>query len=177
MEAYLTEENLKLLFIIFSCTFVVIFFMAATNKVVIFENNSDLMVTLGMIIYPCIGLMCLSFLQPSTATDDYNIFTGSSAAMIVSGFTALLFLYCLVKNFTNSISSNGMGVGILIGLFRILSSLIIILSTIGYINRLTEKNKSLGSTLIFITVFTFIFSWVLKVLINGEKVALRRLSA
>ena len=97
--------------------------------------------------------------------------------MIVSGFTALLFLYCLVKNFTNSISSNGMGVGILIGLFRILSSLIIILSTIGYINRLTEKNKSLGSTLIFITVFTFIFSWVLKVLINGEKVALRRLSA
>ncbi len=39
-----------------------------------------------------------------------------------------------------------------------------------YINRITDNNKSLGSTLIFITIFTFIFKWILDVLVNGHKV-------
>jgi hypothetical protein len=175
MEALLTEENIKLLLILFGCGFVAIFILALTNKVVIFEDGSDLMVTLGMIIYPSIGFICLVFLQPSESSPDYDIFMGSTAGIIVTGFTCLLFLYCLIKTFTNSISSNGLGIGILIGLFRIISSFIIIFSIVGYINKLTEDNKSLGSTLIFITIFTAIFGWILKVLINGEKVALKRL--
>ena len=170
MEAFLTEENIKLLVILFSCSFIAIFILALTNKVVIFEDGSDLMVTLGMIIYPIIGYICLMFLPPSESSPDY-------AGIVVAGFTFLLFLYCLIKTFTNSISSNGLGMGILIGLFRIISSFIIIFSIVGFINRVTEKNKSFGSTLIFITIFTAIFGWVLKVLINGEKVASKRLGA
>jgi hypothetical protein len=177
MEAFLTEENLKLFLLLFLGGFATVFVMALTNKVVIFEDGKDLMVTLGMIIYPCIGFICLTFLEPSESSSDYNIFMGSNAAMAVAGGTCLLFLYCLIKTFMNSISSNGLSMGIVIGLFRIISSFIIIFSVVGFINRLTEGNKGLGSTLIFITIFTAIFSWILKVLINGEKVAQKRLAS
>jgi hypothetical protein len=76
----------------------------------------------------------------------------------------------------NAISSNGLVIGLIVGIFKVLSSIIIIFSIFGFINRITEKNKSLGSTLIFITIFTIVFKWILDVLVNGHKVEAKSLA-
>ncbi|SVD46861.1 uncharacterized protein METZ01_LOCUS399715 [marine metagenome] len=175
MESLFTEENIKLFFILFGAGFITIFIMALTNKVVVFEDGGDLMITLGIIIAPIIGFLCLAFLEPSAPPPDYNMLSGSTAAIFVSAITVLTFIFCFVKTFTNSIASNGLAMGITIAIFRIISSFIIIFALLGFINRLTENNKSLGNAIIFIIIFTAIFGWVLKVLINGEKVARKRI--
>ena len=175
MESLFTEENIKLFLILFGAGFITIFIMALTNKVVIFKDGGDLMITVGLILAPIIGLSCLLFLAPSEPPPGYNQFSGSGAAIFVSAITVLTFIFCLVKTFTNSIASNGLAMGITIAIFRIISSFIIIFALLGFINRLTENNKSLGNAIIFIIIFTAIFGWVLKVLINGEKVARKRI--
>ena len=72
MESFFTEENIKLFFILFGAGFITIFIMALTNKVVIFEDRGDLMITVGLILAPIIGAGCLAFLTPSEVPPDYN---------------------------------------------------------------------------------------------------------
>ncbi len=182
MESLLTEENLKLFFILFGAGFITIFIMALTNKVVIFEDSGDLMITVGLILAPAIGALCLAFLMPAETspawTPDYNVFSGSGAAIFVSAITVLTFIFCLVKTFTNSIASNGLQWGIGIAIFRIISAFIIIFAIIGFINKLTEdKNRGVSAAAIVMLLTTGIFAWILKILINGEKVAQKRIEA
>ena len=161
------EQNFELVAILFGGSFLALFIAAATNKVTVFKDYGDLWLTLGLIIWPLLGFLVLAFLE---AGEDQDFFMGTTAAMVTTIGSACLALYSLVKTFLNSISANGMVLGIIVGIFKVLSSIIIIFSIVGYINRITDNNKSLGSTLIFITIFTFIFKWILDVLVNGHKV-------
>tara|TARA_B100002051_G_scaffold153152_1_gene144905 strand:- start:280 stop:792 length:513 start_codon:yes stop_codon:yes gene_type:complete len=161
------EQNFDIFAILFGVSFLAIFIAAATNRVTVFKDYGDLWTTLGLILWPSFGLMILAFIQPEESND---IFFGSRAASVITILTAVVTLYSLVKTFTNSIAENGPVIGSVVGVFKVLSSIIIIFSVLGYINRITEDNRSLGSTLIFITIFTFIFKWILDVLVNGHKV-------
>ena len=67
--------------------------------------------------------------------------------------------------------------GITIAIFRIISCCIIIFAIIGFINKLTENNKNITAASIIMLISTGIFAWILKVLINGEKVAQKRIEA
>ena len=165
------EQNFELLSILFGASFLGIFIAAATNKVTVFRNYGDLWMTLGLIIWPLLGLLVLSFLEAGEGND---FFTGTAAATVTTFGSASLTLYSLVKTFLNSISDNGPVIGAIVGIFKVLSSAIIIFSAVGFINRISENNKSLGSTLIFITIFTFIFKWILDVLVNGHKVEIAK---
>ena len=161
------EQNLDLVGILFGASFLALFIAAATNKITVFKDYGDLWLTLGLIIWPLLGLLILAFLE---AGDGQDFFMGRPAAIVTTIGSACLFLYSLVKTFLNSISANGMVLGIIVGIFKVLSSIIIIFSIVGYINRISDNNRSLGSTLIFITKFTFVFKWILDVLVNGHKV-------
>jgi len=174
MESLFTEENIKLFFILFGAGFITIFIMALTNKVVIFKDGGDLMITVGLILVPIIGLMCLDFLTPSEPPPGYS---GSGAHIFIYAITVLTFIFCLVKTFTNSIASNGFAWGITIAIFRIISCCIIIFAIIGFINKLTENNKNVTAASIVMLITTGIFAWILRVLINGEKVAQKRIEA
>tara|TARA_B100000963_G_scaffold321329_1_gene304517 strand:+ start:763 stop:1272 length:510 start_codon:yes stop_codon:yes gene_type:complete len=164
------EEILKLFFVIFTFSFLAILIAGATNKVTIFNDYGDLWLTLGLVIWPVIGFMILAIITPENASDNYNIVLGSSAAIATTTITAFTTLYSLVKTMTNSINANGTVVGVVVGIFKILSSIIIIFSVVGFFNKVTEKNTGYGNKLIFLSIFTFIFYWVLKILVNGERV-------
>ena len=161
------EQNFDIFAILCGVSFLAIFIAAATNRVTVFKDYGDLWTTLGLILWPSFGLMILAFIQTEESND---IFFGSRASSVITILTAVVTLYSLVKTFTNSIAENGPVIGSVVGVFKVLSSIIIIFSVLGYINRITEENRSLGSTLIFITIFTFIFKWILDVLVNGHKV-------
>ena len=161
------EQNLDIFAILFGVSFLAIFIAASTNRVTVFKDYGDLWMTLGLILWPSFGLMILAIIQ-SEETND--ILFGSRAATIITILTACATLFSLVKTFTNSIAENGPVLGSIVGVFKVFSSIIIIFSVLGYINRITEDKRSLGSTLIFITIFTIVFKWILDVLVNGHKV-------
>lgn len=164
------DEILKLFFVIIGFSFIAILIAGATNKVTIFKDYGDLWLTLGLIIWPVIGFTVLSLVMPENASDNYNILIGSPSAAVTTVITSFAVGYSLVKTMTNSINANGTVIGIIVGIFKILSSIIIILSVLGLFNKINEKNSGFGSKLIFISIFTFIFYWVLKTLVNGERV-------
>ncbi len=164
------EEILKLFFVIFTFSFLAILIAGATNKVTIFNDYGDLWLTLGLVIWPVVGFMILALITPENASDNYNIALGSSAAVVTTTITSFATLYSLIKTMSNSINANGTVVGMVIGIFKILSSIIIIFSVIGFFNKINEKNTSYGNKLIFISIFTFLFYWILKTLVNGERV-------
>ena len=168
-----TEQSIQLLIIAFASSFIAVFIAAATNKVTVFKDYGDLWMTLGLILWPTIGITILTNLQGDGAADIY--FGTVPSSVITIGATCLT-LFSLYKTFINSISANGLIIGIVIGIFKAVSSIIIIFSVIGFINRITEKNKSFGNTLIFITIFTWIFAWILKTLVNGHRVKPKSIS-
>ena len=173
------EQNIQLLAIVFGGSFLTMFIAAATNKVTVFKDYGDLWSTLGLIIWPAIGIGVIVYLgeQSSAQIITLNdLYFGSSAATATTAATGLITLFCLYKTFMNAITSNGLVIGLIVGIFKVLSSIIIIFSIFGFINRITEKNKSLGSTLIFITIFTIVFKWILDVLVNGHKVEAKSLA-
>ena len=111
--------------------------------------------TLGLILWP-FGLMILAFMQPEESND---IFFGSRAASAITP-TAVVTLYSLVKTFTNSIAENGPVIGSIVGKLKFYLQLLFFCACLSIT---TEENRS---TLIFITIFTFIFKWILDVLVN-----------
>ena len=164
------DEILKLFFVVVCFSFLAILIAGATNKIIIFNDYGDLWLTLGLIIWPLIGFMILSIITPENTPDNYNILIGSPSATTTTLLTSLATFYSLIKTMTNSVKANGTFIGIIVGIFKIFSSIIIILSVVGLFNKITEKNSSYGNKLIFISIFTFIFYWVLKILVNGKKV-------
>tara|TARA_B100000963_G_scaffold304493_1_gene278299 strand:- start:413 stop:922 length:510 start_codon:yes stop_codon:yes gene_type:complete len=164
------DEILKLFFVIISFSFLAILIAGATNKITIFNDYGDLWLTLGFIIWPLIGFMILSLIVPEDASDNYNILLGSPSSAATTIITSFATFYSLIKTMTNSINANGAIIGVIVGIFKILSSIIIIFSVIGLFNKINEKNSGYGNKLIFISIFTFIFYWALKTLVNGERV-------
>ena len=164
------DEILKLFFVIVSFSFLAILIAGATNKIIIFNDYSDLWLTLGLVIWPLIGFIILSIITPESTPDNYNILIGSPSATATTLLTSFATFYSLIKTMANSVKANGTVIGIIVGIFKIFSSIIIILSVVGLFNKINEKNSSYGNKLIFISIFTFIFYWVLKTLVNGKKV-------
>ena len=164
------DEILKLFFVVVSFSFLAILIAGATNKITIFNDYSDLWLTLGLIIWPLLGFMILSLITPENAPTIYNILLGSPSAAASPLLTSLASFYSLIKTMVNSIKANGTAIGLIVGIFKIFSSIIIILSILGLFNKINEKSSNYGNKLIFITIFTFIFYWVLKTLVNGERV-------
>ncbi len=66
------EQNFELLSILFGASFLGIFIAAATNKVTVFRNYGDLWMTLGLIIWPLLGLLVLSFLEAGEGNDFFT---------------------------------------------------------------------------------------------------------
>ena len=99
------EQNLDLVGILFGASFLALFIAAATNKITVFKDYGDLWLTLGLIIWPLLGLLVLAFLEEGEGQD---FFMGTPAAIVTTIGSACLFLYSLVKTFLNSISANGM---------------------------------------------------------------------
>ncbi len=154
-------------------SFLVLFIMAATNRVVVFSDWTDLFHSLSIIISPLVGCMIVGVLSPENASQDYNPFWGSKGAIVVSLITISWFLFSVVMTYRESIKCNGLPIGLVVGTFKVVSAIVVICFTIGFISKLfnADGKPTLPSVA---TLFVFgIFGWALTKLVNGEAVAAR----
>jgi hypothetical protein len=83
--------------------------------------------------------------------------------------TILIMVYAVAKNFLDSIRCNGLILGIFVGVAKIIIAIFISICSIGLINYLFKDKRKLGHVWIFLLLFG-LFSWAIKVLVNGDKV-------
>ena len=171
----LSAQDWKLFGMILLGCFILVFILGMTNRVVIFQDVTDFMWTMGIVLSPIIGFIVLLVIAPENTPDGYNIFWTTGSEKVVSVTTAGCFIGSVVMTYVNSIKSNGIALGIGIGTFRVVASMIIALMIVGIFNKLFEKNNP-PAALFLVLIFTAIFGFVIKRLINGERVMERRMA-
>ena len=170
----LTSEDWNLIgFLFFGC-FITIMILGMTNRVVIFSDIKDFMWTMGIILIPLVGSIVLAGVTPENTSDSYNIFWTTGKEKAVTVVFALGTLGAVVMTYLNSISDNGIVMGLIIGTFRVIASVIILFMIFGLINKFFEKDSPPGA-LVVVLLVTAVFGFVISRLINGGSVYERRI--
>jgi hypothetical protein len=155
--------------------FLILLVLGMTNRVVIFQDGADFGWSLMTLITPLATFMILGMMAPENAPPDYDHWaeTYGKVVIIVGG---LVTLFSVVRMFVYSIASNGLLLGLVIGVFKLVASMISIVFAIGFINKLFDDDrKSYGAWALLMLVGAA-FVWVLTKLINGDDVEARRLA-
>jgi hypothetical protein len=171
----LTSEDWNLIWIILFGIFILIIILGMTNRVVIFEDISDFMWTMGIVLIPLIWIMVLAIITPENTPDSYNIFWTTVEEKVVTVVFGLGTLGSVAMTYLNSIKSNGIVLGLIIGTSRVIASVIILFMILGLINKFFEEDSPPGA-LIVVLIVTWVFGFVIKRLINGERVYDRRMA-
>jgi len=168
------DEFAKQILFLAVASFSILLFMGLTNKVVVFADGKDLMYSLGIVIVPIVGFISLIFFEPQNPPADYDIFLGSGSSSAVTVTTAGCVVYCIIMSYIQAIKHNGIILGVVVGTFKVVSALIITISAIGWLNKMFGNgHKSIGTWIMMVLVLG-LFGWVVRKLVNGEAVALKR---
>lgn len=136
-----------------------------TGNVVIFYDWSDFMNTVFIFVAGLIGLIVTSILSDE-ATDTITY--------IGFGITGLIVLGLSVKSIRTSIYYNrNVAVGIVVGLFKIFLALFSIVFVWGKLKEIFGRSSNVGAQ-IFGVIILGLFAWVLKMLVNGERVYIKK---
>lgn len=170
------EELSKLLALLFCSSFLLLLFMGLTNKVVVFNDGQDLFRTLAIVLVPLAGFIVLLYFIPKGAPDDYDIFWSSSTSQAVTVMTIGYTFYFIVLTFISSIKHNGLALGLVVGTFKVISSLVIVAFAAGWLNKVFGGGgmRSIVQWIIM-TLVLGLFGWVIKKLVNGDAVRLKKM--
>jgi Vacuolar protein sorting-associated protein 62/Bacterial SH3 domain len=136
---------------------------AVTNKVVIFYNVKDFIWTASPIFIITLASVFEAVVDPDQIYDDN----------LVIIFTMIPALACYLISFNYSTKYNGTIMGVLVGIFKIASSIIVSLLMLGLVARLFNKSNNHAVRLMTIMLLG-VLTWFTQKLINGERVKLVR---
>ena len=111
-------HNWEALLYIVILSFIALFFLGITNKVIIYRNTSDFMWNIALIIVPLFTMMILAFLMPESLPDNYNFFWETQNTSVISTIGLSITALSLLKAFLNCIKNNGLLLGIFIFIFK-----------------------------------------------------------
>ena len=163
------DQQLTLLIWAVLGSFILLLILGMTNRVVVFYNGGDFAWTLFIFLGPVIGGLVGITLVP-----EGREFVGEPAAMISAyvgiGFGALSALVTLFL----SIKRNGLILGIIVGVFKIASALLIVLCAFGLLNKIFGRDGAPLATRLTSMFLFGILMWMTGKLINGDEVTARR---
>jgi len=149
--------------------FIALLVAGMTNRVVIFANGKDLMWTVSIFLAPVIGLVIAGSLVP-----EGREFQDETAAVVVAGIGGVFALFACIMTFILAIKHNGLFVGIILGIFKVVAALLAAVCAIGLIGKIfDQEGGSFVSRIFAVVVFGFLL-WVMRKLINGDEVYARR---
>jgi hypothetical protein len=150
-------------------SFIVLLGAGMTNRVVIFADGKDLMWTVSIFLAPVIGFMIAASLVP-----EGGEFENETAAIVVAGIGGVIGLGGCVMTFILSIKHNGLFLGIIIGVFKVVAALLAALCAIGLLGKIFGKDTgSFAARMMAVVVFGILL-WMIQKLINGDEVYSRR---
>jgi len=175
LESFLSNpDNLIVLGSICGGSFVILVLLGITNTIVVYKDAPDFIFSLAVIIVPVLTFFALAYLSPENPSDSYNYFWEDTQHKIICSIGVALTLFSMLKTLLNCISNNGIILGPIMFLFKMVAATICIFVIIGIFQKVfgedgkkrTIRNLLLG-TIIFGTLAFFI-----KNLINGDRVEL-----
>ena len=150
-------------------SFIVLLVAGMTNRVVIFADGNDLMWTVSVFLAPIMGLMIAGTLVP-----EGGEFENETAAIVVAGIGGVIGLGGCVMTFILSIKHNGLFLGIIIGIFKVVAALVAAVCAIGLLGKIFGKDTGSFSKRMMAAIVFGILLWMIQKLINGDEVYIRR---
>jgi hypothetical protein len=167
------EQDLQLLLVCFGVFFVLFFALGFFNKVTIFSDYIDLSWGGAIIMAPFLMLGTLGLMQPDPLPQNYDPYWSTFQTSAVTVIFGLIMSAGLLITLRNSVAANGIILGLLIWIFKIVCSVLFVLVLARMLSALFEEKRTLGSVFLVVVVFG-IFTFVLKGLVNGDRVAARK---
>jgi len=147
---------------------VFLFVGALTNRVVVYKDFRDLGWNISLVLTPLISFAIVFFIAGESI--DLKVFvTDQLLGQVIVVTTILIMIYGVARTFLTSIQCNGLILGLFIAIAKITIAVFIALCSVGLFNYLFKDKRKLGHVWIFILLFG-IFTWVIKVLVNGDTV-------
>lgn len=163
----MSQEEWTIFGIVLLVSFVIIFISGISNRVVIFNDGWDLFWTGLIFMTPLLFIIVGSLLlENKSITDKEFIY------VLLGG--GILTLSCILKIIFSSIKHNGLILGLFIGLFKILSAVIIAILSIGLLGKVFDSENATISQRLFSLILFGILLFVIGKLINGTEVRERR---
>lgn len=148
-------------------SFLAILIAGLTNRVVVFYDTTDFVWTLSPFLSILIGGIMAHTLAPESG--DLT-----ASAILVWGIAVVVALYGAYMTFAISIRHNGLALGIVVGCFKVLSSVLAAIISLGALSKAFENSDiSAGKRLLALLVFG-LMAWMMTKLINGEAVYAKR---
>ena len=169
----LALENPQILLAWFGlATFVIVFIMGISNKVIIFDDLTDFFISCGPVYLSITGFIIFSTLDVpalnstlDSMTDVIDIISYDQSTLITSLALGIAISACLFISLRASISNNGLLVGLVVFLFKFSSSAILSILVIAKFKDLLSQ-KSTFATRFAATVLLGIFAWLINALVN-----------
>jgi len=150
-------------------SFIVLLVAGLTNRVVVFADNKDLAWTLMIFVGPIIA-----FLIAATLVPEGNELVDEPIALIVMGFGGIIAAISGSISFIIAIKHNGLFLGIVVGIFKVLAGLLAGVCAIGLIAKIFGKDTGSFATRMFAIIVFGALLWMMNKLINGDEVHSRR---
>lgn len=169
----ISEETQKSFFLICLSSFIILFLLGISNKVVIFDNSQDLFWTVLIPLMPIILVLILDYLSGGDVDLTQYMFSSPNSIFWTTAVTIII-VYSIIRNFIVSVNANGLILGITVGIFKIVGATIVLILSFALFEKFFgKKNRGYGAYVITMLIFG-IFLFFLKKLINGEKVRAER---
>jgi hypothetical protein len=176
LESFLSNpDNLIVLGYICGGSFVILVLLGITNTIVVYKDMPDFIFSLAVIIVPVLTFFALAYLSPENPSDSYNYFWEDTQHKIICSIGVALTLFSMLKTLLNCISNNGIILGPIMFLFKMLASIISIFVIIGICQKVFggDGRKRTLNEIIIGTIIFGIFAFFIKRLINGDRVELK----
>ena len=172
IESFLSNpDNLVTLGYICGGSFIILLLLGITNTIVVYKDESDFIFSLAVIIVPVVTFFALAYLSPEDPPDSYNIFWEDTPHKIISSIGVTLTLLSMLKTLLNCISNNGIILGPIMFLFKMLAAIISICVILGIFQKAFGRERTLRNIILGTIIFG-IFAFFIKKLINGDRVEL-----
>jgi len=147
--------------------FIAMLIAGATNKIVIYFDGGDFLVSFMPWGSLLIGMILLNIYQHEGDV-DFDALSGVQSFIWYASLlsSAVFFAWSMKLSITHNRS---VVLGLIVGLFKILSAFLGILVLVGQVGRMFSDESSTKDALLAMLVFG-VFIWLGKKLINGEQV-------
>lgn len=154
--------------------------LVATRRVVFYYNVADACWAMAIFLFPLIGIIVAKLLAPDGTPLEEIAFSGTAirGELIIPHYFFMATLGCAILSavitFAYSIRFNNLFVGPIVGILKIATGLLMLLTIFGIFSAATNKERKLAERAASVLLLSLLFAFSWRLLVNGEKVLARR---
>jgi len=175
-SAYLIrEDTLQLVLYLTTISFALLVVLGMTNTIIVYRDMNDFIWSIIVVVAPVFTFIGLSFLMPEVPPPEYDFYWQTTNTSVITLIGIIGTIISMIKMFVNCVGNNGIFLGIVMFVFKILASIIMCILMVGIVGKIFD-NKSSYRTLIVALIVFGVFTFILNRLVNGDRVLAKRMA-